>query len=152
MFFPKELMTIAKVSGAVFLILFSLAVSSMMYEGYVRDLFLETPQDLSDLISSGIDPIRFLDPGTMEPYSGPVFLTELGSLSVPRLKISGRLESGLWHGPWEQYSEGGKLVIQGTQNMGVACGVWIKDNVEERYDPCPPGLEIDWSHIEVNEE
>jgi len=139
---------IAKSGGTVLLILLGLGFAGMMYEGYVRDLFLETPRDLNELISRGTDPIEFLDPETMEPYSGPVFLTEAGSLSVPQLKMSGTLEQGFWHGPWENYDEDGELITKGTQNMGVACGVWIENGLETTYAPCPPGLEIDWSHID----
>ena len=47
------------------MILLGLGLAGMMYEGYVRDLFLETPRDLSELISSGADPNKFLDPETM---------------------------------------------------------------------------------------
>ena len=136
---------IIKLGGTVLLILLGLGLAGMMYEGYVRDLFLETPRDLNELISSGTDPIKFLDPETMEPYSGPVFLTEIGSLSTPQLKMSGTLEQGFWHGPWERY---GELITKGTRNMGVACGPWIEAGLEKTYEPCPPGLEIDWSHID----
>ena len=139
---------IIKLGGTVLLILLGLGLAGMMYEGYVRDLFLETPRDLNELISSGSDPNKFLDPETMEPYSGPVFLTEIGSLSTPQLKMSGTLEQGFWHGPWENYDEYGELIIHGTRNMGVACGPWIEAGLEKTYEPCPPGLEIDWSHIE----
>ena len=128
--------------------LLGLGLAGMMYEGYVRDLFLKTPRDLSELISTGADPIQFLDPETMDPYSGPVFLTEIGSLSTPQLKMSRTLEQGFWHGPWENYDEYGELIMQGTRNMGVACGVWIEAGLERTYEPCPPGVETDWSHIE----
>ena len=84
----------------------------------------------------------------MDPYSGPVFLTEIGSLSTPQLKMSGTLEQGFWHGPWENYDEYGELIMRGTRNMGVACGVWIEAGLERTYEPCPPGVETDWSHIE----
>ena len=62
--------------------------------------------------------------------------------------MSGTLEQGFWHGPWENYDEDGELITKGTQNMGVACGVWIENGLETTYDPWPPGLEIDWSHID----
>ena len=139
---------IVRVGGTVLLSLLGLGLAGMMYEGYVRDLFLKTPRDLSELISTGADPIQFLDPETMDPYSGPVFLTEIGSLSTPQLKMSGTLEQGFWHGPWENYDEYGELIMQGTRNMGVACGVWIEAGLERTYESCPPGVETDWSHIE----
>ena len=139
---------IVRVGGTVLLSLLGLGLAGMMYEGYVRDLFLKTPRDLSELISTGADPIQFLDPETMDPYSGPVFLTEIGSLSTPQLKMSGTLERGFWHGPWENYDEYGELIMRGTRNMGVACGVWIEAGLERTYEPCPPGVETDWAHIE----
>ena len=139
---------IVRVGGTVLLSLLGLGLAGMMYEGYVRDLFLKTPRDLSELISTGADPIQFLDPETMDPYSGPVFLTEIGSLSTPQLKMSVTLEQGFWHGPWENYDEYGELIMRGTRNMGVACGVWIEAGLERTYEPCPPGVETDWSHIE----
>lgn len=139
---------IVKLGGTVLLVLLGLSLAGMMYEGYVRDLFLETPRDLNELISSGADPIKFLDPETMEPYSGPVFLTEIGALSTPQLKMSGTLELGFWHGPWQNYDEYGELITQGTRNMGMACGPWIEAGLEKTHEPCPPGLEIDWSHTE----
>ena len=139
---------IVRVGGTVLLSLLGLGLAGMMYEGYVRDLFLKTPRDLSELISTGADPIQFLDPETMDPYSGPVFLTEIGSLSTPQLKMSGTLEQGFWHGPWENYDQYGELIMQGTRNMGVACGVWIEAGRERTYEPCPPGVETDWAHIE----
>jgi len=46
-------MMIAKSGGTVLLILLGLGFAGMMYEGYVRDLFLETPRDLNELISRG---------------------------------------------------------------------------------------------------
>ena len=94
---------IVRVGGTVLLSLLGLGLAGMMYEGYVRELFLKTPRELSERISTGADPIQFLDPETMDPYSGPVFLTEIGSLSTPQLKMSGTLEQGFWHGPWENY-------------------------------------------------
>ena len=46
-----------RIGGTVLLSLLGLGLAGMMYEDYVRDLFLKTPRDLSELISTGADPI-----------------------------------------------------------------------------------------------
>ena len=110
--------------------------------------------DLSELIAEGRPAPMFgeglyLDPRTLEPYTGPV--VELHE-SRETVKTRGTLKDGKWDGPYLEYYEDGSLkrdftlqdgvrhglyayyyndgipVSKGMLHMGVMCGEWTEFN------------------------
>jgi antitoxin component YwqK of YwqJK toxin-antitoxin module len=72
---------------------------------------------VEDLVrESGI----YLDPVTMEPYSGPAFATFSGQPSVVAQRL--RMKDGAYHGPFEAYFENHQLSSKEMYEAGVKHG------------------------------
>jgi antitoxin component YwqK of YwqJK toxin-antitoxin module len=66
-----------------------------------------TPRPKDDLVRQGT---VYLDPGTLEPYSGTVFTTFQGS--PPRIEQRASLRDGHYDGPFEWYFGRGQLSLR----------------------------------------
>jgi hypothetical protein len=86
-------------------------------------------RDLSELV---LQDSTYLDPGTLEPFSGPVvrYFPD-GEADV---QLRGHLEQGTWEGELVVYHRNGRVRYQGDLSRGVKCGAWT-----ENIDPDPPG-------------
>ena len=79
------------------------------------------PRNLDELSTQGR---QYLDPETLEPYSGRIvvfFPDESSNL----LRKRGTLKEGYWHGSFEEYGLNGNVVYRGEAYMGDGCGEWI---------------------------
>ena len=94
----------------------------------------------------------YLDPGTLEPYSGPVVRHFRDS--ADRVQIEGVLENGVWEGEMTVYHPSGRVRYQGALSHGSPCGAWVENQTDEEpgsvlqeltqqinsmglYPPCP---------------
>ena len=89
------------------------------------------PRDLDELVVSGRS---YLDPGTGEPYSGPVFRTF--PADPDRRQLEARLRGGTWDGELTVYHPTGRIRYQGEMANGSQCGGWIQ--TEEATPPDDP--------------
>ena len=95
-----------------------------------------TPRNLDDLPMQGP---QYLDPETLEPYSGPAYRMSEDDPTQIVLRVN--LRDGKFHGLFEGYHEDGRLNERGNADMGEPCGEWIYGAGETvTYPPCPPGL------------
>jgi len=112
---------------------------------------------LGDLV---FDNGLFVHPSSGEPYSGDV--VSVFETDSDKIRESGTLKDGQWHGIYEtyyfngqlessiSYSDGefdgpleryyfdGTVIAKGTYNKGARCGEWIDvDGTEDSYPSCP---------------
>jgi len=73
----------------------------------------------------------YLDPFSLEPYSGPVLVFHPDDTATKRLWRRGTLKRGYWHGPIAETDLNG-VVYSGEAYMGDACGEWINPSTGER--------------------
>jgi hypothetical protein len=99
--------------------------------------FSSTPaRNIDELKRLGL---KWVDPVTLEPYSGTVF--RLSDKDSQRILGKYDLKDGDFHGLYELYDENGQLINKGTYNMSVQCGEWLEEGETVTYDLCPPDLE-----------
>ena len=119
------------------------------------------------LLLSGCTPVRdldelvqqdsaYLEPRTMEPYSGPVY--RLFGDDSTKIEIEGTLRDGVWHGDLTVFHQNGRVRYSGALANGTQCGPWTENaDPEPReslyeefvleieslsvYPPCPEGVE-----------
>ena len=94
----------------------------------------------------------YLDPQTLQPYSGPVVRHFRDH--ADRVQIEGRLEDGVWEGEMTVYHPSGRIRYQGALSQGSPCGAWVENQTDEApgsvlqeltqqinsmglYPPCP---------------
>jgi antitoxin component YwqK of YwqJK toxin-antitoxin module len=65
----------------------------------------------------------FLDPETLEPYTGTVFATFEDNPAVVARRVS--LREGRYDGPYRRYFESGQLFEEGTYRMGSLDGPYV---------------------------
>ena len=86
------------------------------------------PRDLDELM---IRDSTYLDPSTLEPFTGEVFkLFEGGTETV---QLRGALRAGTWQGELTVYHADGRVRFQGELVDGSQCGAWV-----ENVDTKPP--------------
>lgn len=107
------------------------------------------PRDLSTL--AVVDSL-YVDPGSGEPFSGPVFRPFPSD--PDRTQIEGRLLEGTWDGEFRVYHGNGRIRYMGSFDAGSRCGPWTEnidstrsgsvyeellDEIESlgMYPPCP---------------
>ena len=73
----------------------------------------------------------YLDPFSLEPYSGPVLVFHPDDTATKKLWRRGTLKHGYWHGPIAETDLNG-VVYSGEAYMGDACGQWINPSTGER--------------------
>ena len=117
------------------------------------------PRNLDTLVQQGE---VYMDPETMEPYSGQVYefdpafegfqdmVLEQGDLkdglkdgpwehfANGQVNETGSYSSGKREGPWESYTNG-QLLAKRSYSNGEPCGEWVFDDRERSYSPCPAG-------------
>lgn len=109
----------------------------------------DRPRDLSTLVV--VDSL-YVDPGSGEPFSGPVYRP---FPSEPdRIQIEGRLQEGTWDGEFRVFHGNGRIRYMGSFDAGSRCGAWTEnidstrsgsvyeallDEIESLgvYPPCP---------------
>lgn len=67
----------------------------------------------------------YLDPVTLEPFSGRVVRYFLHDPAL--VEVEGRLEDGTWTGELTVYHPSGRIRDQGRLVDGVKCGAWVED-------------------------
>lgn len=80
------------------------------------------PRNLDDLM---VRDSTYLDPETLEPYSGDVFRYFLHDTTLVEAK--GTLADGAWEGELTVYHPSGRIRDQGRLTRGVKCGTWVED-------------------------
>ena len=111
---------------------------------------MEAPsRDLSTL--AVMDSV-YVDPGSGEPFSGPVHRTFEGAPG--RNELEGRLRDGTWDGELRIFHPNGRIRYMGSFHEGSRCGPWtenvdsargrsvydaLTDEIESlgMYPPCP---------------
>ena len=119
------------------------------------------PRRIDELVTTGslwMDNQVYLDPETLEPYSGPVFelWPEDPTKLLRRSNLKDGVEDGLfemWYkngqlwmrsmskdgkeeGLFESYYEDGAVMNKGMRKDGEACGEWIEEEKPVTYPPC----------------
>ena len=87
------------------------------------------PRDLSELV---VRDSTYLDPVSLEPYSGPVFRTFADAPAD--IQIEGSLYQGSWDGEFRAYHPNGRIRYMGNFVRGRQCGAWT-----ENADSVPTG-------------
>ena len=82
-----------------------------------------TPRSLDELV---VRDQTYLDPETLEPYSGPVFR----SFPSPDegVQVRATLRDGTWEGLLTVYHPTGRVRLQGEMSAGAQCGGWVEDD------------------------
>lgn len=83
-------------------------------------------RDLEELV---LRDSTYLDPSTLEPYSGPVY--RVFPDDPERIQLEGRLREGAWNGELTVYHANGRIRYQGRLVDGAQCGAWIENATEE---------------------
>lgn len=68
----------------------------------------------------------YLEPGTMEPYSGPVFRM-FSADEGGRVQLQATLRDGMLAGEVTVYHSTGRIRLQGETRRGVKCGGWVEN-------------------------
>ena len=80
------------------------------------------PKDLTEL---AIRDSVYVDPGSLEPYSGPVFR---GFPDGPEgVQLEGHLLRGAWDGEIMVYHPNGRIRYMGSFRNGERCGPWTEN-------------------------
>ncbi len=107
-----------------------------------------------DLDSLVLQDSTYLEPETLEPFSGDVFKTFRDR--PEDMQLTGSLVDGTWNGELTVYHSTGRIRYQGRLVEGTQCGAWIEnreaavpESVYEEltqeieslglYPPCPEG-------------
>ena len=67
----------------------------------------------------------YLDPVSLEPFTGPVFKTFVDDRE--NIQMRGTIEGGTWNGELTVYHPNGRVRFQGELVNGVQCGAWVED-------------------------
>lgn len=100
----------------------------------------ERGRSLDDLV---LRDSTYLEPATLEPYTGRAFRTF--PEDPEQFQLTGTLRDGVWHGELTVYHPNGRVRFQGRMSDGVQCGTWVEDAEEE---PAPSLYEDIVSEIE----
>ena len=84
----------------------------------------------------------YVDPGTGEAFSGPVFRSF--ESDPERVQVEGALLGGAWEGELTVYHSNGRIRYMGSFRGGERCGPWT-----ENADSTPVGSALDMLVREV---
>ena len=84
-------------------------------------------RDLDELVQRDS---AYLEPRTLEPYSGRVF--RLFRDDSTKVELEGTLREGVWHGGLTVFHQNGRIRYTGAHTNGAQCGPWT-----ENADPEP---------------
>ena len=82
-----------------------------------------TAQNLDDLM---VRDSTYLDPGTLEPFSGRIVRYFVHDTTL--VEVEGRLQNGTWAGELTIYHPSGRIRDQGRLMDGAKCGAWVEDS------------------------
>jgi hypothetical protein len=80
------------------------------------------PRDLAELV---VRDSLYVDPGTGEAFSGPVFRRFASDLE--RIELEGELLEGVWEGELRVYHPNGRIRYMGSFRDGERCGPWTEN-------------------------
>jgi hypothetical protein len=92
------------------------------------------PGPVQDLDGLMVRDSTYLDPVTLEPFSGRI--VRFFPHDTTLVEVEGTLEEGTWAGELTVYHPNGGIRDQGRLVRGVKCGAWIED----RPDRPPQGI------------
>lgn len=92
------------------------------------------PDPVQDLDALMVKDSTYLDPVTLEPFSGRIVRFFLHDTAL--VEVEGTLEEGTWAGELTVYHPSGAIRDQGRLVRGVKCGAWI----EGRPDRAPGSI------------
>ena len=84
-------------------------------------------RNLDDLV---LRDSTYMEPETMEPFSGAVFRNFRNDST--RVEIQGVLREGTWEGELRVYHSSGRIRYMGTLAAGAQCGAWIENRDADR--------------------
>ncbi|NJD19044.1 MAG: hypothetical protein FIA95_07165 [Gemmatimonadetes bacterium] len=83
------------------------------------------PGPAADLGTLVLRDSTYLEPGTLEPFSGRVVrhFTD----APEKVELKGTLVDGTWEGELTVYHESGRIRYQGQLSAGAPCGAWVEN-------------------------